>query len=109
LCGFLTRKLIENPKSVFKEVLDDGIAEYGSSFSPPLYKERLKRHSQELLNEYTHHIISQAKEPGDCEAYLDREVSKLEIDASVAAKLKNLLATVLDKEERGPRLGRKQI
>ncbi len=108
LCDFLLRELIKNNKSNFENILDAGIAEYGSSFSPPPYDGRLRDQSQEFLNEYIHHIISLSKDGAECDEYLENRINKLNIDASLAFKLKKMLNTALVKEERWQRGIRKQ-
>jgi hypothetical protein len=100
LCGFLVRKLMEE-KWDFNALLRVGVARYGSSFSPPLYDgERLKTQSQEFLNEYIHHIISQFKEHAECKDYLETQITHLSIDQSVADKLREMLDTAFDNERR---------
>ena len=100
LCGFVIRELLKDESTDFTKALEKGLAEYGSTFSPPLYDGRLRDQSQEFLNEYTHHIISQPKDPGDCYNYLETQINQLEIDAPLAFKLKKLLDTVLNKQGR---------
>jgi len=103
LCGSLVDKIMDtwsvsDREAAFKKVLDDGIAEYHSGFSLPDYEprlERLERRSQELLNEYCHHIISQPREASDCLALLDRNFKLSKINASVVEHLNETLTTVL--------------
>lgn len=102
LCGFLVRKLIEEERD-FKALLKDGIARYGSSFSPPSYNgERLKTQSQEFLNEYIHHIISQFQEFDECRKHLEQQIKQLKVEKSVANKLREKLDTTFDRERRRP-------
>jgi hypothetical protein len=42
---------IKDESTDFTKALEKGLAEYGSSFSPPLYDGRLRDQSQEFLNE----------------------------------------------------------
>ena len=98
LCTFLVRELIKNENSTFKEVLKMGLAEHGSSFSPPVYAQRLKRYNQQLLNEYLHHLISKPKRPEDCRKDLTDDVKTPTLDAR---QLMNLLDVVIAREGRG--------
>ena len=98
LCMFLVRGLIKNENSTFKDVLEMGLDEHGSSFAAPVYAQRLKRDNQQFLNEYIHHLISKPKRSGDCKKELTEDVKNLKLDAR---KLTNLFDAVIAREGRG--------
>ena len=72
LCRWLSTKLeVPASQSSFATVLTTGIGEYGSSFSKAAYHQRwksVKRYSQELVNEYLYHLISEPEDANECRA-----------------------------------------
>jgi hypothetical protein len=96
LCGYLVAELIKSaaPESVFEGILSDGIVKYGSSFSVPIYNNRLSER-QELLNEYVHHIVSFTENPADS---LKDESGT--IPEPIRERLERLLETVVKNEGR---------
>jgi hypothetical protein len=104
-------KASKSPTKSFKKALDEGVAEYGSSFSIPAYSQRwrsVKRYSQELLDEYLHHLISEPENAKGCHTTfcqkkeIRQRILKLSLEnVPISEKdLDAMLRTILKKEGR---------
>jgi hypothetical protein len=113
LCRLMSGKLkaSKSPTKSFKKALDEGVAEYGSSFSIPAYSQRwrsVKRYSQELLDEYLHHLISEPENAKGCHTTfcqkkeIRQRILKLSLEnVPISEKdLDAMLRTILKKEGR---------
>jgi len=90
-CDVIARELsnVESKKHIpLDKFLDSTIADQESSFSKPAYNTR-RRYSQELLNEYLHHIISCSEKEGGCKSRLSNQ-----IDPRMAERVKKLFPEV---------------
>ncbi len=115
LCrGLFPRLKNRTSKLLFATYLQAAIAEYGSSFSKAAYQQRWKqvtRYSQELLNEYLHHLISERENGRDCYAgdideQIRKQIAKLssenvqKTDEEIIMELDKIIAAILKEEER---------
>jgi ATPase family protein associated with various cellular activities (AAA) len=97
---------------LFATYLKAGIAEAGSSFSKAAYHQRWKhvtRYSQELLNEYLHHLISEREDAHDCcagdiDEHIRERIAKLssenvqKTDEQIKKEIDGMFAAILKKE-----------
>lgn len=117
-------------KTLFEAVLGKTIRDLKSSFSKPGYDLRwkVKRYSQELFNEYFHHLISYSENSSECKTLFDNQptiktkivtlfskldepstskdepgLSEPEIKDRVTEKLGEMLTSILEKEGRWQR------
>ena len=115
LCRWLSPQLkARTSKSSFEKFLKTGIGEYGSSFSKAAYHQRwttVKRYSQELLNEYLYHLISEPEDARSCratniDAEVRRRIAELNSDnikkteEETAKEINETLGAILKKEGR---------
>jgi hypothetical protein len=119
LCRSLSTQLKHGAStSSFAKKLEAAVAEYGSSFSKAAYQQRLRsmtRYSQELLNEYLYHLISEREDANACRAVdidvkIRQRIATLsaengtKTDEQIVEEIDKMLRNILKNEGRIPKV-----